>query len=121
MSPLMKFAFAIALSLVLLQPAHAQLLGPMWETRVTLTQADLDMIKAALAQQIHNRPAGTSVSWQNTASGNSGAVTLLRIFARQGRRCEQIEYRLNPPEKAKPSDRFVLTSCVQPDGSWKLS
>jgi hypothetical protein len=46
---------------------------------------------------------------------------LFKAFARQGRRCEQIEYRLNPPENAKPSDRFVLTSCMQPDGTWKLS
>jgi hypothetical protein len=98
--------------------AEAQLMGPSW---VTLTQSDLAMIKGALAEQIHNRKPGTSASWRNPESGNSGMVTLLKAFARQGRRCEQIEYRLSPPDRTNPSDRFVLTRCVQPDGSWKLS
>jgi len=121
MRPWIRFAFAFALTLLALGPAQAQLLGPLWETRVTLTQADLDMVKSTLAQQIHNKPAGTSTSWQNPASGNSGTITLLKILARHGNRCEQIEYRLFPPEKASPGDRFVLVSCLQRDGSWKLS
>lgn len=45
----------------------------------------------------------------------------LKIAERQGRRCEQIEYRMSPPDKGYPSDRFVLTRCMQTDGSWKLS
>jgi surface antigen len=120
MTPMLKFALPIALSLVV-HPAQAQWLGPAWETNVTLTRADLDMIKAGLAERIHNQRLGSSISWRNPESGNSGSIALLKIFARQGRRCEQIEYRMSPPEKAGPSDRFVLTSCLQPDGSWKLA
>ena len=120
MTPMLKLALPIALSLVV-YPAQAQWLGPAWETNVTLTRADLDMIKASLAQQIHNQRLGASTSWKNPESGNSGSMALLKVFARQGRRCEQIEYRMSPPEKAMPSDRFVLTSCLQPDGTWKLA
>jgi surface antigen len=122
MSAILRLLLTAAL-LLSLHPvsARAQMLGPSWETYVTLSQADLDMIKGALGQQIHNQQPGTSASWRNPTSGNSGSVTLLKTFARQGRRCDQIEYRLNPPENAKPSDRFVLTSCMQPDGTWKLS
>ncbi len=120
MPPMLKFVLPIALSFVL-HSAQAQLLGLAWETNVTLTRADLDMIKTSLAQRIHNQRLGATASWSNPESGNSGSVTLLKILARQGRRCEQIEYRMSPPEKARPSDRFVLTSCLQPDGSWKLS
>ena len=123
MSPVLKFAIPFALSLAL-QPAQAQMLGPLgtlWETNVTLTRGDMDLIRTILAQQIHNRPPGTSVQWKNPESGNSGSITLLTVSERQGRRCEEIEYRLSPPEPAKPSDRFVLTSCMQPDGSWKLA
>ena len=54
-------------------------------------------------------------------SGNSGSVTLLNACVRQDRRCEQIEYRINPPQPALPSDPYVLTNCMQPDGTWKLS
>ena len=118
MRSMLKFALPIALTLAL-QPAQAQVVPLGWETVVTLTQADLDMIKATLANQIHNHRSGTSAAWHNPQTGNFGSVTLLKVFSRQGRRCEQIEYRMSPPQKA-PSDRFVLTSCVQPDRSWKL-
>jgi hypothetical protein len=120
MASILRLILPAALLLACL-PAEAQLMGPMWETYVTLTQSDLTMIKGALADQIHNRKPGVSASWRNPETGNSGAVTLLKVFARHGHRCEQIEYRLSPPESTKPSDRFVLISCVQPDGSWKLS
>jgi hypothetical protein len=120
MSPMLKFAVPIAWALAF-HPALAQQPWSWMETNVTLTQADLEMIKSTLAQQIHNRMIGTSASWSNPVSGNSGTVTLLQILARDGQRCEQIEYRMNPPQKAGPSDRFVLTSCRQSDGAWKLS
>jgi len=119
----LTLALPFALSLGL-QTANAQGLGlPMgslWDTYVTLTRTDLDTIRSILDQQIHNGKPGGSVSWKNPESGNSGVVTLLGAFSRQGHRCERIEYRMSPPQ-GTPSDRFTLTSCRQPDGSWKLA
>ena len=120
MPPIMKRALPLAL-LLAFRPAEAQLMGPLWETNVTLTRADLNMIRATLASKIHGRPAGTSAAWSDPASGNSGTITLLKISERQGQRCEQIEYRNYPRETWRPADIFVLTSCRQPDGTWKLS
>lgn len=120
MRPTLKYALPIALSLAA-TPLHAQTpLGPSFETYVTLTQVDLDIIKTTLAGQVHGKKLGTQAAWSNPQSANSGSITLLNIWSRDGRRCEQIEYRLVPPNKT-PFDRYVLTSCVQPDGSWKLS
>jgi surface antigen len=116
----MKFALPLAL-LLACRPAAAQLMGNLWETNVTLTRADLDLIRATLANQIHGRPAGTSAAWRDPASGNSGKITLLQVSERQGQRCEQIEYRNFPRDSWRPADRFVLTSCRQSDGSWKLA
>ncbi len=121
MPSLLKFALLIALSLAAPAAAQAQMLGPTWETNVTLTRGDLDMIKVTLAQRVHNKAAATSVSWNNPESGNSGLITILKTLTRDGRRCEEIEYRMSPPDKVRPSDRYVLTSCVQHDGTWKLS
>jgi len=116
----LKYASLIALSLIP-TTLHAQTpLGPSWETYVTLTRADLDMIRATVFDQIRGKKRGTAANWANPESGNSGTITLLNISSRNGRRCEQIEYRNIPPNKT-PFDRFVLTSCLQPDGSWKLS
>jgi len=119
LSPL-KYALPFA-GLLALQPAQAQMLGPVWETYVTLTQGDLEMIKADLSNQINNKQVGATASWRNDASGNSGRITLLKSFTRAGRRCENIDYVISPPEKALPSDHYIFTSCVQTDGSWKLS
>jgi surface antigen len=118
MSPVCKLALPLALWLAV-HPASAQM-GPSWDTYVTLTQGDMNQIKTILSGQIHNKPPGTSVPWKNAESGNFGKVTLLKAFVRRGQRCEQIEYRMSPPQ-GRPSDRFVLTSCMQPDGTWKLS
>src|SRR6516162_8433049 len=120
MPPMMKWALPLALVLAC-RPAEAQLMGPLWETNVTLTRADLNMIRATLASKIHGRPAGTSAAWSDPASGNSGTIALLKISERQGQRCEQIEYRNYPRDTWRPADIFVLTSCRQPDGSWKLA
>jgi hypothetical protein len=115
------FEFAVPLALALaVQPAQAQLMGPAWETNVVLTQADVDMIKGALAAKIHGQRQGTTASWTNAKSGNSGAITLVAISTRDGRRCEQIEYRMVAANRTT-ADRYVLTSCRQADGSWKLS
>jgi surface antigen len=113
---LLPFALLLAAA-----PAAAQLLGPLWETNVTLTRADLDTIRATLAQKIHGHPAGTMARWQDPASGNSGKIRLLKVFEQNGERCEQIEYHNYPRDTWRPADRFVLTSCRQPDGAWKLS
>jgi hypothetical protein len=116
---LLPLALVLALALVT-TTTQAQMLGPAWETYVTLTQADMDMIKVAVTQQVHGKQLGTTVSWRNPASGNYGTVRLLNVFAREGRRCEAIEYVMRPPQQAMPGDRFVFNSCVQPDGTWKL-
>jgi hypothetical protein len=44
--------------------AQAQLL-PTWETQITPTQQDLDMIRGALTNQVHGKPVGTTASWSN--------------------------------------------------------
>jgi surface antigen len=119
MSPVCKLALPLALWWFAVHPASAQM-GPAWDTYVTLTQGDMNQIRTILSEQIHNKRPGTSVPWKNAESGNWGQVTLLKAFVRRGQKCEQIEYRMSPPQ-GTPSDRFVLTSCMQPDGKWKLS
>jgi surface antigen len=117
-----RMRFLLLLPLVLVAaPAAAQYMGPLWETNVPLTRADLDMIETTLAQQIHGHPAGTTVRWQDPASGNSGKITLLQVFEQSGGRCERIQYHNYSPKKWLPNDHFTLTSCRQPDGSWRLS
>ena len=71
--------------------AQAQLF-PTWETHIVLSQQDLDMIRGTVTNQIHGKPVGTTASWSNPASGNSGLIKLGKKLARQNQQCEEIEY-----------------------------
>lgn len=120
---MLKLALALPLAaLFFASPASAQfVMGWGWETYVDLTGADLEMIKTALETRVHNHQSGTVAAWSNPQSGNSGTLKLLNTGQRDGRRCEQIEYRNKSPRPNAPYDHFVLTSCIQADGTWRLS
>lgn len=63
----------LALVGLLSAPAQAQLLlGPVWESNITLTQDDLDLIHRTVDTQIHGNPVGTTASWINPNTGNAG-------------------------------------------------
>ena len=72
--------------------AQAQLLGLGFESNVTLTQDDLDMIHRAVTQQIHGKPVATTASWSNPNSKNSGTISLLKKFTARNMRCETLGY-----------------------------
>jgi surface antigen len=100
--------------------AHAQLLGPSFESNISLTREDLDMMRQAVTQQIHGKPVGATASWSNPTSRNSGTIKLLKKFTARSMRCEEIGYTLATTASAVSPEHYVLDSCLQPDGSWKI-
>ena len=114
-----KVLIPVVAGLMLAGAAQAQLL-PTWETHITLTQQDLDMIRQTVNQQIHGKPAGATASWSNPTSQNSGTVKLLKKFTARNMRCEEIGYTLMTTAMAVSPEHYVLDSCLQPDGSWKI-
>jgi hypothetical protein len=96
--------------------AQAQLL-PTWETSITLTQQDLDMIHGAIINQIHGKPLGTTASWSNPVSGNSGFIKLGKKLTRKNQQCEETEYTVPPIY----TEHYHFTSCLQPDGTRKIA
>ena len=100
--------------------AQAQLLGPSFESNISLTREDLDMMRQTVNQQIHGKPVGTTASWGNPGSKNSGTIKLLKKFAAKNMRCEEIGYTLSTTASNVSPEHYVLDSCLQPDGSWKI-
>ena len=101
--------------------AQAQLLGLGFESNVTLTQDDLDTIHRAVTQQIHERSVGTTATWSNPNSKNSGTIRLLKKFTARTMRCETLGYTLMTTAVAGASpEHYELNSCLQPDGTWKI-
>ena len=113
--PLVLVAAALASS-----AARAQLLGPSFESNITLTREDLDMMRQTVTQQIHGKPVGTTASWTNPSSRNSGTIKLLKKFTARNTRCEEIGYTLATTASNVSPEHYVLDSCLQPDGSWKI-
>ena len=100
--------------------AQAQLF-PTWETHIVLSQQDLDMIRGTVTNQIHGKPVGTTASWSNPASGNSGLIKLGKKLARQNQQCEEIEYLVRSGGTPVYTEHYHCTSCLQLDGTWKIA
>jgi len=119
MSRAVKALIAIVFGLVA-GSAEAQLF-PTWETHITLTQQDLDMIHNAVTSEVHGKPVGTKAAWSNPASGNSGTIKLLRKLVLNAQQCEEIRYLVRTKGPPVYTEHYRFTSCLQPDGAWKIA
>jgi len=108
------------LVLVACVPAQAQFLGLGLETNIELTKQDLDMIHHTVDAQVHGKAIGTTAKWSNPESGNSGKIMLTKKFTRKGQQCETLDYRLITRRRPVGPEHYVLSSCLQPDGQWRL-
>ena len=116
MSTLIKAIIPICLGLYI-GSAQAQWLGPTWETNIILTQLDLDMIHAAVTQQIHGKAVGTTASWSNPASYNWGSIRLVKKLALRDQQCEELEYTVHSAGPENYPEHYHFTSCLQLDGT----
>jgi surface antigen len=101
-------------------PAQAQYLGPGIRTNIALTKQDLESIRHTITTQVHGKPVGTTAKWSNPESGNSGKITLVRKFMQNGQHCEALDYRVMTNRRPVRPEHYVLRSCLQPDGQWRL-
>jgi len=99
MSPYRKVLIPTIAGLIIAGSAQGQLL-PTWESQITLTQQDMEM--------------------SNPASQNSGSVRLFKKLVRKGQQCEDIDYTVRSGAPVY-TEHYHLTSCLQPDGTWKLA
>lgn len=119
MSTLIKAAIVFA-ALVLWSPAQAQYLGLGIETNIELTKQDIAIIHRTVDEQVHGKPVGTTAKWSNPDSGNFGKITLVKKFAQNGQQCETVEYTLGTKRLPVRPEHYVLNSCLQPDGQWRI-
>jgi surface antigen len=120
MSPPLKALVPFVAGFMIAASVQAQLL-PTWETHITLTQQDLDMIRDAVTYKVHGKPAGTTASWSNPASGNSGSIKLVKKLSRKNQQCEEIQYTMRSGGSPVYTEHYNFVSCLQPDGTWKIA
>jgi len=115
---------ALAAALLLLSPVDAAAqYGRTFHTMTKLSDTDLAMIRKIVREDFTGKPKGTTASWSNPESTNSGTVTLLDSFTSQSRDCRRVKYVVKPGPKQPPATvpaTYVLTNCRNADGSWKI-
>ena len=94
---------------------------PGWESQISLTQQDFDMMHNAVNHGIHGKPVGSTASWSNPTSGNSGSIRLMKKLVLNKQKCEELQYTNRSAGPPIHTEHLHFTSCLQPDGSWKLA
>jgi surface antigen len=83
-----------------------------------LDDQDKRTAAATTQQALDSKPSGTTTTWRNPDSGNSGSVTPIRTYqADNGRYCR--EYEQTVTIGGKPQKSYG-TACRQPDGTWQI-
>ncbi len=113
-------AAALTLGAASLTPGLAQV-NPFEDQLSDLSAEDLEkMGRASIALYEGSDTAiGTVDRWENTISGNSGAVKLLGKFEFKGMPCRTLQHRIDI--KSKPDPQFyVINRCKTKNGEWKI-
>ena len=105
----------------LLATAAGALLGAFVGNEVgkSLDRADKVAMGQTVQQSLETAPMGTTSSWQNPDSGNSGTVTPANTFQRSdGAYCREFSQTISVGGR---TEEAYGTACRQPDGSWKIA
>lgn len=119
----MKYSYFKPISLIALlaailasSPVNAQYRGFTEILPEGLTAEDIELMKETARGKMENEPVETVLKWKNPASGNSGAVKLLRRFNLSEREClTNRHYILFKNEEKRVID---ATICREQDGPW---
>ena len=80
--------------------------------------ADRREANRATYSALESAPSGTSTSWHNPDSGNSGTTMPTRTYqAQTGEYCREYEQTVTIGDKTQAA---YGTACRQPDGKWKV-
>lgn len=115
--PIKPIVLIVTLFASLSSQAQGLLLG--FESNITLKQDDIELIHQTVDQKIHGKPVGTTASWSNPNTRNSGTIKLLKKHTVRGLRCEKVEYTLMTTTRAVPRSIICSTAVYNRTGPGK--
>jgi surface antigen len=113
---------AAAVLLIGVSAADAQINPFRSSSRATgLTNDDVAKVTEATGRLNQKEPihVGDSEAWENPASGNSGKVTVTRLFQYSGMACHGVRYDLSYGAH-RPPRSYTGNWCRTKAGEWKL-
>lgn len=111
------FSFATLLAVILASsPVNAQYRGFTEILPEGMTSEDIEFMKATAREGMQDQPVDTVITWENPASGNSGAAKLLRRFQLSERECMTNRHFI----LFKNGEKWVIDStvCREEGGEW---
>ncbi len=118
---LLKIAVLAAMVWVSLDTSALSQENPFKRMGAELSKEDIELLKRAAAKlyEPDSVQVGTTEAWANSDSGNSGIVTMIKIFEKQGMPCRQLQHEVRVSGKSDPSG-VGFTRCKTTEGDWKL-
>jgi surface antigen len=84
----------------------------------SLDRADMNQYHQTTQSAMETSRTGSTSTWQNPDSGNSGTITPTRTYKNEsGQNCREYTQTINVGGK---SEKAFGKACRQPDGSWKI-
>jgi surface antigen len=103
-------------------PSRAQISPFFNRFSGTLNEDDVKDLMAA-GQRLYGQDVvsdGATDAWSNPKTGNSGTITVLQSFTRDGMQCRKVRY--NNRIRNQPDTRiYTLDWCKTPQGVWKIA
>ncbi len=98
---------------------HAQISPFLARQGLLLDRADFDLADAAARKLLEPQPAplGTTETWANNKSGNSGTLTMGQAYRRHGHDCRAVSW--HDVFKVGDDRTVILKTCHMPAG-WKV-
>lgn len=88
------------------------------EVGKSLDNADRAAMRRTSQSSLETAKTGTTASWSNPDSGNSGTITPTKTYqASSGEYCREYQQTVTVGGK---TEQAYGTACRQPDGSWKI-
>jgi surface antigen len=115
------FALAVSLLLVLASSARAQVMPFRGNFGAGLSPEDNQLLFESIARLNAAEPSkvGSSESWDNPQTKNSGTSTVLKVFHSGGMACHLVRHHIVIHGRA-PGQDYRLTWCRAPTGEWKI-
>jgi surface antigen len=120
---LLPFALAIGLLMLVSKPGAAQINPFGWDPNTAeLTDQDWHLLWEGIVS-LNRAPgaaAGETRSWTDAASGNSGKVTLTKVFESKGMTCHALTFGISYVDKPAPQE-YNFNWCRTSAGQWKIA
>lgn len=81
--------------------------------------ADLKLLSDSADKALGSTDDGEAVAWSNEKTGNSGTLTPIRSFTRDGKECRRLEV-VSLARKATRGSATSRVDFCKVDGKWKI-